>query len=234
MDSPVLVPYQSFIQVDRRSATPVYLQVAQQLINAIQRGYLLEGHKLRGTRQLASLLGLHRNTVVAVYAELEAQGWTESRPNSGTFVRNALAAKPAKFSTGDAARLATYPAQTGFGFRRWNVLDNPFDQSAGELAFDDGLPDARLSHIEYHSRLFHTNMKRRSNRGKLGYGRSTASEYYKENLANYLNLTRGLHISKQNLLVTRSLELSVYIVAETLIAPGDTVAVGELSYFATN
>ena len=65
MDSPVLTPYQSFIQVARGTNTPVYLQVAHQLINAIQRGYLLDGHKLPGSRQLARILGLHRNTVVS-------------------------------------------------------------------------------------------------------------------------------------------------------------------------
>ncbi len=234
MDSPVLVPYRSFIQVDRASATPVYLQVAHQLINAIQRGYLMEGHKLPGSRKLGKLLGLHRNTVVASYAELDAQGWIETHPSRGAFVRNGKHEKPMKLRGGDGRALAVYPPQTGFPFKRWTVLDNPFDHSPAKFSLDDGLPDPRLSHVGYLSRLLHTNMRRKSNQVKLGYSNSLGSEYYKENLANFLNLTRGLHISKKNILVTRSLELCIYMVAETLISSGDCVVVGELSYFATN
>lgn len=232
MGSPALVPYQSFIQLTRGTATPVYLQVAHQLINAIQRGYLPDGHKLPGSRQLARILGLHRNTIVSSYAELEAQGWIAIYPNRGTFVKNAKREKPQRLSGNSSQALAGYPAQVGFYVKKWSVLDNPFDHASARLTLDDGLPDPRLSHVSYLSRLLHTNMKRKGNRSKLGF--SYGSTYYKEQLANFLNLTRGLHISDKNILVTRSLELSAYIVAETLLSPGDAVVVGELSYFATN
>ncbi|MGV3764409.1 aminotransferase-like domain-containing protein [Parapedobacter sp.] len=234
MASPVSVPYQSFIQVTRGATTPVYLQVAHQLINAIQRGYLMDGHKLPGSRQLAHLLGLHRNTVVASYAELEAQGWIAICPSRGTFVKNGAREKPKRLSNTDSRALVGYPAQAGFDFKRWSVLDNPFDHGPARFTLDDGLPDPRLSHVGYLSRLLHTNMKRKGNQRKLGYGHSLDSTYYREQLVNFLNLTRGLHISGKNMLVTRSLELSVYIVAETLLSVGDCVVVGELSYFATN
>ncbi len=234
MGSPVLVPYQSFIQVARGAATPVYLQVAHQLINAIQRGYLMDGHKLPGSRQLAKLLGLHRNTVVAGYAELAAQGWIEIHPSRGTFVKNAKREKPKRLSVNGGQSLAGYPSQVGFYVKKWSVLDDPFDRTAAALALDDGLPDPRLSHISYLSRLLHTHMKRKGNQSKVGYRYVKGGTYYKEQLANFLNLTRGLHISDRNILVTRSLELSAYIVAETLLSPGDGVVVGELSYFATN
>ncbi|SKB34537.1 GntR family transcriptional regulator / MocR family aminotransferase [Parapedobacter luteus] len=231
MGSPVLVPYRSFIQIDRLSATPVYLQVANQLISAIQRGYLTDGHKLPGSRQMGKLLGVHRNTVAASYAELDAQGWIAIHPSKGSFVSNSGAEKKRRLR---AMGVVAYPQQAGFHFRKWSVLDNPFDYSSAKYTLDDGLPDPRLSHVDYLTRLLRTNMKRKGNRPKLGYNNMMGVAYYKENLANFLNLTRGLHISKEHILVTRSLELSVYIVAETLITPGDRVVVGELSYFATN
>jgi GntR family transcriptional regulator/MocR family aminotransferase len=49
MDSPVKIPYESFIKIDRKSETSIYLQIANQLINAIQRGFLPFGTKLPGT-----------------------------------------------------------------------------------------------------------------------------------------------------------------------------------------
>lgn len=233
MGSPVLVPYASLIQVDRSLATPVYLQVVHQVINAIQRGYFSEGHKMPGSRRLAEILELHRNTVVASYAELEAQGWITIVPNSGTYVSATRSERPRKLGA-PAALLSTYPPKPGFAYRRWAQLDDPFGQSHARLAFDDGLPDPRMSHLHHLSRLLHTNMRRRSNQSKLSPRSQRGRGYYQENLANFLNLTRGLHIAPSNMLITRSQELSIYIVAETLISAGDHVMVGNPSYFATN
>src|SRR5690606_31526330 len=190
MASPGLVPYGRFVQVDRQLETPVYLQVAHQLIAAIQRGYLPDGHKLPGTRRMGNLLGLHRNTVVASYTELEVQGWIEIHPSRGTFIQNGYLPRPEKPTDLHHRLLAGYPQETGFSFKKWNVLDSPFVHSQARLHLDDGLPDPRLSHVDYLTRLLRTNMKRRGNQSKLGYSNLLGNEYYKENLANFLNLTR--------------------------------------------
>src|SRR5690606_8295058 len=179
-------------------------------------------------------LALHRNTVVASYGELESQGWISVYPSRGAFVQNGDVVRPEKLQNRTNRSLVGYPQDTGFSFKKWNVLDTPFVHSPARLHLDDGLPDSRLSHVDYLARLLRTNMKRKGNQSKLGYNNLTGNEYYKENLANFLNLTRGLHVSKANILVTRSLELGIYLVAETLISPGDRVVVGELGYFATN
>src|SRR5690606_22629287 len=96
MDSPVSVPYRSLITIERQAATPVYLQLVHQFIHAIQRGYLPQGHKLPGSRKLGLILGLHRNTVVAGYTELDAQGWIRILPNRGAFVCGTPPVKPHK------------------------------------------------------------------------------------------------------------------------------------------
>jgi GntR family transcriptional regulator/MocR family aminotransferase len=48
----------------------VYIQISQQIINAIQRSYLAGGSLLPGTRIFSQLINVHRNTAVAVYDEL--------------------------------------------------------------------------------------------------------------------------------------------------------------------
>ena len=65
-DSPVNSLLKEFIQFEKRSSTSVYIQISQQIINAIQRGYLTSGTALPGTRIFGQLLQIHRNTVVAV------------------------------------------------------------------------------------------------------------------------------------------------------------------------
>jgi GntR family transcriptional regulator/MocR family aminotransferase len=234
VNSPVKILYLNFIKIDRNSSTSIYLQIANQLINAIQRGFLQPGIKLPGTRTLCELLHVHRNTIVAVYDELDAQGWIETLPNKGTFVLEHGGQKPIKIQTSVQNQLVQYPKHTGFNFRRSSLLDNPFEHSSCDYVFTEGTPDIRLTHIDQLSSLYSANMKRRSNRKKMGYYNQDGSEYFKKNLSNYLHQSRGLHISKDNILITRSTEMSVYICCEILLSPEDIVLVGALSYFSVN
>ena len=86
MNSPVSQILKQLVTYDKMIVQPVYIQVAQQVINAIQRGYLEKGSKLPGTRVLSQLLNVHRNTAVAIYDELASQGWVDIIANKGTFV----------------------------------------------------------------------------------------------------------------------------------------------------
>lgn len=234
MDSPVEIPYKSFVKIDRKSETSIYMQIANQLINAIQRGYIPFGTKLPGTRALSQILEVHRNTIVAVYDELFAQGWVESLPNKGTFVIGKNPEKPLEIKTFEKNHLENYPKSTGFSFKTSNILDNPFEHSTCEYVFNDGVPDIRLTQIDQHSKFYSSILKRKSQQKMLGHYNHDGSEFFKKNLSHYLNLSRGLPISKNNLLITRSTEMSIYIVSEILLSQGDTVLVGALSYFSVN
>lgn len=210
------------------------MQITHQLINAIQRGYLPFGTKLPGTRALSMILEVHRNTAVAVYDELFAQGWVDSQPNKGTFVLGKNEERPTKIRDLQQYNLKSYPKSAGFSFNTSNILDNPFEYSTCEYIFNDGVPDIRLTQIDQHSRIYSSILKRKAHHKMLGHYNHDGSEFFKKNLSNYLNLSRGLAISNDNLLITRSTEMSIYIVSEILLSKGDTVLVGALSYFSVN
>lgn len=234
MNSPVEIPYQSFVKINRTSDTSIYMQIANQLINAIQRGFLPFGTKLPGTRALSQTLEVHRNTIVAVYEELFAQGWVESIPNKGTFIIGKNKEEPLKFKNFESNDLDHYPKMTGFSFKTSNILDNPFEHSACKYLFNDGVPDIRLTQIDQHSKIYTAILKRKTHHKMLGHYNHDGSEFFKKNLSQYLNLSRGLPISKNNLLITRSTEMSIYIVSEVLLSQDDIVLVGTLSYFSVN
>lgn len=235
MTSPAEIPFLSFIKIQRDSNTSIYLQIANQISNAIQRGILVSGTKLPGTRTLSLLLNIHRQTVVQAYHELESQGWIETKPNQGAFVMKFKEQGMTLTSPRDLNTIITkYPAQTGFSFKMSNLLDSPFEFAPTEYMLDDGVPDIRLTQIRQLSGFYSANMKRKSNLKKLDRYNSEGSEYFKTQLTNYLNYSRGLHISEDNLLITRSTEMSVYITSEILLSADDIVVVGALSYFSVN
>ncbi|MDP4988849.1 MAG: PLP-dependent aminotransferase family protein, partial [Polaribacter sp.] len=59
-DSPDFDFFTKVIVVDKRLSQPIYIQVSQQIINAIQRNYFSKGNMLPGTRLLSKLLQVHR------------------------------------------------------------------------------------------------------------------------------------------------------------------------------
>jgi len=76
-----------FEQIDPRSPTPLYAQIATRVRLAVAAGTLRPGDALPSVRQLATRLRVNPATVVQAYRELEVEGFVELRQGAGTFVR---------------------------------------------------------------------------------------------------------------------------------------------------
>lgn len=74
------------LSIDKRHATPAYLQLKAQLTRAIEEGLLTPGQALPSERELARRLKLSRMTVRRSLEELESDNVIERRQGSGTYV----------------------------------------------------------------------------------------------------------------------------------------------------
>jgi GntR family transcriptional regulator len=79
------------------SGVPTYLQLVQQVEDALRVGQLRVGDQLPKLREVVADLAINPNTVLKAYRELEGKGLLEGRPGQGTFVTAALGEVP--FST---------------------------------------------------------------------------------------------------------------------------------------
>lgn len=88
----------TLLQLDRESAEPLYRQVRRALENAVTTGLFDPGESLPSSRELATELGVSRNTIKLAYEELIAAGIVVSRVRKGLFVnpdvQSALAGGP--------------------------------------------------------------------------------------------------------------------------------------------
>jgi len=235
IDSPVSLVLKELIQFDKTSATSVYIQIAQQIINAIQRGYLKEGTALPGTRIFSQLFSIHRNTAVAVYEELGAQGWVDIIPNKGAFVLFPRSKTVTiKASTNKLNDAYSYPITTGFPFETSFHLASTQEFSEAKYILNDGQPDLLLHPIHEFSKLYGTSMKRKSLISKWNNTSKNSYSMFENQLCNFLNATRGFHIKPTNLISTRSTEMSLYIISQLLIRKKDVVLVGNLSNYNAN
>ena len=75
-----------WIQISSGSETPIYLQVVEQISEAIAKGQLHAGDKLPAVRALAAELVINPNTVARAYTMLEQSGLVTTKTGSGTFV----------------------------------------------------------------------------------------------------------------------------------------------------
>jgi GntR family transcriptional regulator len=73
-------------RVDSRSVIPPYLQIVQQVRQALRMGLLDAGDKLPAVREVVAATAVNPNTVLKAYRDLEREGLIEARPGHGTFV----------------------------------------------------------------------------------------------------------------------------------------------------
>ena len=62
------------VDLDRNDATPLYVQIKDRLAELIQSGLLAPGARLPSTRELASSMGVNRNTVINAYQDIRLIG----------------------------------------------------------------------------------------------------------------------------------------------------------------
>ncbi len=77
---------QLWIQITSGSNIPIYLQITEQISEAIAKGQLREGDKLPAVRKLESELVVNPNTVARAYSALEQQGLVTTKTGAGTFI----------------------------------------------------------------------------------------------------------------------------------------------------
>ena len=77
-------------QLDTGSGVATYLQLVQQVRDALRLGLLEPGDRLPTAQQVVAKLAINPNTVLKAYRDLEREGLVRGRPGMGTFVIRTL------------------------------------------------------------------------------------------------------------------------------------------------
>ena len=110
-------------RVDGRSVVPPYLQIVQQVRQALRMGILDIGDKLPTVREVVAATAVNPNTVLKAYRELERDGLVEPRAGHGTFV----VGRPSGPPPGTHSRLARSLAQWVRGAREAGLDDESIE-----------------------------------------------------------------------------------------------------------
>lgn len=231
-----VIDLSNYINIDKLSAQPIYLQIVEQIVSMIQNGILQKGVKVQTSRDLSGMLAVNRNTVVAAYDELYAQGWIDVKPRKGCFITLKFPVlNPISLSSQNQGNME-YPENTLFpvGYELKEELFASYPPNTAKYVFNEGFPDVRLTPLKELLREYSVFGKRKMSRKYLSYSDKKGSLRLRKELANMLRQSRGMSIESENILVTKGAQMAIYLAASLLLKPGDSVIVGDPSYFLAN
>jgi len=211
--------------IDRASDEPLQRQLYRSLTRMMRERGLPPGSELPSTRALATELGLGRNTIVAVYDQLAAEGYLANRAGARPVVID-LPSGPSKSGREVTKRIERPVSQRGAA-----LLSQPFHHGApGRFAFHPGMPDARSFPFGIWAKLL---ARRASFAGETLFGtyHVTGLPALQEAIAGYLTSARGVRCLPEQIIVTTGAQAAFDLLARILLDPGDGVWMEEPGYY---
>lgn len=206
-------------------------QIRQKLVDGIINGAFPPGMKLPSSRKLSRQLGIARNTVVAAYQQLIADGYLISRQRSGIFVNvQMLASRVAAGTSGtrDGINAGSSTAHKGHINRKFGRdTRNLPNWSRYPYAFIDG---------KFDSTLFPVAEWREASRLSLGVtdvmewstGSSDADDpMLLDEIRTKILTRRGIQAQTDQILITMGTQNSLYLVSALLASKKSKVAMEE-------
>ncbi len=221
----------AIIYLDPESSLNLQNQIRRKLVDGILNGAFPPSMKMPSSRSLARQLDVARNTVVAAYQQLVADGYLVSRQRSGIFVNPEMLETRVGFS-GDSSPAAK--AESAAWARRIRVMpaalrevhDHP-NWRHYPFPFIDG---------KFDSSLFPLAEWREANRLSLGVadvnqwstGSGDADDAMLiEEIRTKILTRRGIQAGADEILITMGTQNSLYLVSQLLADESASIAIEE-------
>ena len=209
------------IAPDPTSPVPLHRQLYFALREAILDGRLRPGARLPSSRAFAGDLGVSRNTVLAAFEQLLAEGYIEGRVGAGSFVSELLPEDA--LETRQAARTGGTPAAPPPGpSKRGSYLMEMVSGSSKPRAFAPGLPELAAFPFEDWARLLQRHWRNPPESFLIG---SDAAGYrpLREALARHLGAARAVRCDADQVFIVSGAQQALDLTARVLLDPGDEV-----------
>lgn len=212
------------LAVDRATGTSLNRQLYGLLRTHILDGRLAPETKLPATRELAADLGVSRNTVIAAYDALLAEGYLRSARGSGTWVA-ALPQSPARMQA--RVELPELPKLSGRGAQ---MTSQPVDRMMpGRISFHPGSPEVATFPFASWSKLLAAQM-RSVNKESFGYHLLGGHPQLRAAIAEYLAVSRGVKCEPDQVIVVTGAQAALDLVARVFMDTGDYFLIEDPGY----
>lgn len=215
------VAFAALAAPDPAAPEPLTAQIYRAARDAIRAGRLPAGERLPSSRSAAAALGVSRNTVVAAYDLLRAEGVVEARQGSAPVVLAVEATAP---SPPAAPRAALGPRGAALGA---DVRAGLYSAPAGLLM--PGAPDEALFPRAPWAAALRRAALRRHGRS-AGYADYAGLPALREALAARLAADRGVVATPEQVIVVAGAQAAFTLCAQVLAEPGAAALVETPGY----
>lgn len=209
----------------------LHQRLSRCLRKAIIEGVIQPKTRLPASRDLANELHVSRNTVLAAYEQLRAEGYLETRIGHGTLVAEEL---PEIFlNTSDTTTThTTRKVQSSFSLsqRGFNLLEYASAPSQQWGAFFPGTPDV----TEFPHHIFSQIQARLSKNPEIDqllYSNIGGCFELRSALVDYLRVTRSVKCDTDQIIITEGIHQAIDLVSRILCDIGDPVWIEEPAYW---
>ncbi|MGB5837953.1 MAG: PLP-dependent aminotransferase family protein [Albidovulum sp.] len=195
----------------------------QALMHAIRSGRLADGNVLPSTRTAAAVLGLSRNTVIAAYDLLRAEGLIDTRAGAAPKVQYADTPTRTKpVSNGGAHALSARGAA---------LAEDPraLAGAARDGVMAPGCPDADLFPSDLWARALRQ-AARQHQGAAFGYGDYHGLTSLRTALSERLRSDRGVAAQPDQILILPGTQAALALLAQTIADPGQSAALEDPGY----
>jgi GntR family transcriptional regulator / MocR family aminotransferase len=210
------------------SGTPLYRWLYDELCTAILAGHLRPGARLPATRDLAMQYGLSRPTIVTAFEQLRSEGYVEGRVGSGTYVSETL---PDELLQAPRTKPTTQTHRRKIALSAYARRLQPRvrTESRSVRAFRASQPALDAFPMNLWAKVAARRLRRVSTHLLAG-GDALGYRPLREAVADYLNTSRGVKCSADQVLIISGVRQALDRTAHLLLNPGDPVWMEEPGY----
>lgn len=200
---------------------PIYLQLENEIRNAVLTGALPVDIKLPSTRQLALDLSVSRIPVQNAYEQLTAEGFLTSRRGAGTFISKVsvenLRPKTVRTATPDKIE------HSRLSERSQHIKHTLATTRLEEIRpFRPGIPGIDLFPQKAWTRSWHRAVKMSASTN-FGYGNMLGSARLRNAIAQHIRDARGVKCTADQIIITGGSQQAFSLISFSLLDPGTAV-----------
>lgn len=200
---------------------PKYEKLYQAIRKAVLNGQLPSNSRLPSTRQLAKSLELSRNTVIAAFEMLVAEGYLQAQQGAGHTVCENL--PDPFFLVEPNADTASAPMDVNLGQRgQWADQIQGKEDIGAPKAFSPGIPDYYQIPMDLLARFVGRHW-RHAKADALGYAPPNGYAPLREAITQYLNTCRGVRCQPDQVFITSGAQQALDLIGQIFLNPGSPV-----------